>query len=293
MELEAKGSEPNRSWTPVVPVPEETIAVAMFQWKRVPITRGLIVRMLAYGLIIILVCTGFAYAASATSPAVYGARSEIIYPIDVSTGAGGVIRQDIHLATQLVQLKSRQLLQPVALKNHLSIDALTKKVSASIVANRTVIRVQVNDHSPTTAKEMAGEIVLEYMRTQPNDDLQKQTSLKTAINEATTQIASYTDQLRGLPSTTSPQAVALQSQLQSALDNRNSLQSAYDQAAADAAGKDHVQILTPAYVLAGKVAPKPIQAGIAGFLLGLMLAAGVIVLMVRRMLKKLPLDPNG
>ena len=31
--------QPIASWTPVVPVPQETVAVAMFQWKRLPITQ--------------------------------------------------------------------------------------------------------------------------------------------------------------------------------------------------------------------------------------------------------------
>ena len=42
VELEAEDSTPRQpiaSWTPVVPVPQETVAVAMFQWKRLPLTQ--------------------------------------------------------------------------------------------------------------------------------------------------------------------------------------------------------------------------------------------------------------
>ena len=292
MELEAKGGGPNRSWTPVVPVPEETIAVAMFQWKRVPITRGLIARMLAYGLIIVMVCTGFAYAASATGPAVYGARSEILYPISAQAVAGQFLRDEIHLATEIVTLKSRQILAPVAAKYHLTIDALGQKVSASVVNNSEVIRVQVNDHSAANAEAMVGAIVTEYLRQLPNDALTQQATLHAQLDTANKTVSAINDQLTRIGSTTSPAAVAAQSQLQSALSNRDSLQNQLNAAVVAAAGTDHVQQLTQPYLLNGKVSPKPIQAGIAGFLLGLMLAAGVIVLMIRRMLKKLPLDPN-
>jgi len=122
----------------------------------------------------------------------------------------------------------------------------------------------------------------------------EQKSLNAQIAAATATVASLTEQLDRLGANNStPAAVALQSQLQSALDNRNSLQAELNQSVVGAAGQDKVQQLTQPYLLDGKVSPKPVQAAIAGFLLGLMLAAGVIFLMVRRLLKKLPLDPNG
>jgi len=294
VELEAKGGGPNRSWTPVVPVPEETIAVAMFQWKRVPITRGLITRMLAYGLIIVVLCTGFAYAAAATSPAQYGARSEIVYPISSPAASGGFLRNDIHLATEIVTMESRQILEPIATKFHLTIDQLGKKMSASVLSNSEVIRVQVNDHSPAVAKALVGAIVTAYLQQLPNEDLNLQKTLHTSLDTANAAVASINDQLGRLGGTgTSPAAVALQANLQSALDNRNALQNQFNTAVANAAATPHVQQLTQPYLLNGKVSPKPVQTAIAGFLLGLMLAAGVIVLMIRRMLKKLPLDPNA
>jgi capsular polysaccharide biosynthesis protein len=290
VELEAKGGGPNRSWTPVVPVPEETIAVAMFQWKRVPITRAFITRMLAYAVIIVVLCTLLAYAASATSPAQYGARQEILYPISEQGSTSGLLRNEIHLQTQIVTIKSRQVLTPVAAKFHMTVDELGKKVSASVVNESQVIRVQINDHVPATATALVRAVVNEYFRQRPDDALEQQNTLKTQIAAANAAVTAATDKLNGLGAATSPAATAAQSLLQSALDNRNTLQSALDTSVAAAAGQDKVQQLTQPYLLDGKVSPKPLQAAIAGLLLGLMLAAGVVVLLVRRMLKRLPLD---
>jgi uncharacterized protein involved in exopolysaccharide biosynthesis len=264
----------------------------MFQWKRVPITRGLISRMFAYGLIIVVLCTGLAYAASATGPAEYGARSEIIYPIAFGQASGGFLRDDQHLATQLVTLKSRQILTPVAAKYHLTVDQLGAKVTAAVLDNSEVIRVQVNDHSPAVAEALVGAIVGGYLKHLPDASLIQQTTLHTQIDAANGVVQSLNDRLAGISNATSAGAVALQSELQSALNNRDSLQTQLDAAVVQAAATAKVDWLTQPYLLNGKVSPKPIQAGIAGFLLGLMLAAGVIVLMIRRMLKKLPSDPN-
>ena len=54
----------------------------------------------------------------------------------------------------------------------------------------------------------------------------------------------------------------------------------------------HVQRLTEPYDV-GKVAPKPMRAGLAGALAGMMIAAGVVVLLIRRRLKQMPLDQFG
>jgi hypothetical protein len=55
---------------------------------------------------------------------------------------------------------------------------------------------------------------------------------------------------------------------------------------------EKVQPLTDPYDV-GKVAPKPLRAGIAGALAGMMIAAGVVVLLIRRRLKQMPLDQFG
>ena len=43
----------------------------------------------------------------------------------------------------------------------------------------------------------------------------------------------------------------------------------------------------------GKVAPKPMRAGIAGVLAGMLIAAGVVVLVLRRRLRDIPADQFG
>lgn len=288
MELEAKGGGP-RNWTPVVPVPEETIAVAMFQWKRVPITRAVIFRFLAYAAIIVVLCTTLAYAASATSPAKYGARSEVRYPIGLGVASNDFLRNDRAMQSQLVLLKSRQILAPVAAKYQLSIDELGKEVSASIVDDSEIFRVQVNDPSKEQAQAMAGAIVTEYIKQLPDKTLREQTTLRTQIDGYTRDIESLTAEL-GRVGSTSAAGVAIQAELARAVEDRSTRRTELQDAVVAAATADHVEQITQPYLLDGKVSPKPMQAAIAGFLLGAMLAAGVVFLLVRRMLKRLPLD---
>jgi capsular polysaccharide biosynthesis protein len=293
VELEAKGGGPNRSWTPVVPVPEETVAVAMFQWKRVPLSRGVLLRFAAYGAIIVVACTVLAYALSATSPAKYGARSELKYPIAKGVESSPFLREDRVLQTQLVALKNRQVLAPVAAKYNMTIDELSKEVSASVLDNSEYIRVQVNDHEPAKAQALVGAVVKEYIKQLPNDDLNEQATLNKRIASANAEIASLTRQLNDSGSSTgtaTPAQVNLQDQISAMLDQRNSLQDKLDDAVVKAASEEHVQPITQPYLLEGKVSPKPLQAGIAGMLLGIMIACGVVFLLFRRMLKKMPLD---
>ena len=91
MELEAESSTPaNRTWTPVVPVPQETVAVAMFQWKRLPITRKVVLRYAALFVAIMIGTAVLGYVVSSLGPAKYGARSEINYPLERADRVGRI-----------------------------------------------------------------------------------------------------------------------------------------------------------------------------------------------------------
>ena len=105
---------PNRAWAPVVPVPSETVAVAMFQWKRLPISRSEIGRYLAYALAIVVACAALGYLVSSVGSKTYGARTEIFYPLNQNLAAGSFLREDRNLSTQIVALKSHAVLDPVA-----------------------------------------------------------------------------------------------------------------------------------------------------------------------------------
>jgi len=172
VELGAEDNTPtpaNRSWTPVVPVPQETVAVAMFQWKRLPITKKIVARYAALFLAIVIGCSVLGYVLSSMSPAKYGARSEITYPIPANMSSGDFMRQDRTLQTQLVALKSQTVLQPVATKFHMSVKDLTKKVTAAVLADSLVIRLEVDDTSKARAQALVDAVVSSYFSKLPAD----------------------------------------------------------------------------------------------------------------------------
>jgi capsular polysaccharide biosynthesis protein len=295
VELEAEGRAPNRSWSPVVPVPAETVAVAVFQWKRLPLSRSIVLRYLAYAMLIVVVCTVLAYSIAASAPAQYGARSEINYPVSAQIASGGFLRSDLTLQTQLVTLKSRQILTPIAAKYHMSTDELLTKLKAGVLSASQVIQIEVDDHSPARAKTLVGEIATAYLKQIPNPALDAETSLNKSIAAVDANIRTTQNQLNALiaqnPGGTPTTAEStLQNQLVILANQRTDLQSKLSDATVTDLQTPHVTQLTQPYLLNGKVAPKPLKAGIAGMLAGMMIAFGVIALLVRRLLRRMPLD---
>ena len=301
MELEAE-SKPQRTWTPVLQVPEETVAVATFQWKRVPLTRAVLLRLGAIAAAIVVACGLLAFGVSEMLPKTYGARIEIVYPLDANISSGSTLRQDRVLSTQLVAIKSRAVLTQVAPKYHLTPDALSKKILASILQDSEVIRIEVDDASQARALKMVTDVSNAYLKNVPSSPTAKvESGLKDQINALNAQISTYTSelataQLRRLQSSSPNTPSAEEGQLQTQLNNANAqvsnLQAQLNQATVNNLQSQHVEPLTQPYE-AGKVAPKPMRAGIAGVLAGMMIAAGVVVLLVRRRLRNVPVDQFG
>ena len=293
MELEAE-SKAHRTWTPVLQVPEETVAIATFQWRRVPLTRPVILRLLAIAAAIVVFCGVFAYGLSSMGAKTYGSRSEVQYPISAEIASGGFLRSDRTLQTQLVAIKSRSVLAPVATKYGLTVDELSKQVVASVVNDSEVIQIEVDDPSQAKARQMVGDIVDEYL-----------VYANTASSTSSDVEQHWTDELTRLRNARTPLVADLsaaasgsaqEQQLQAELDDLNNqianAQSELSNAQINDIETQHVQRLTEPYDV-GKVAPKPMRAGLAGALAGMMIAAGVVVLLIRRRLKQMPLDQFG
>jgi len=293
VELEAE-SKAHRTWTPVLQVPDETVAIATFQWRRVPLTRPVIIRLLAVAAAIVIGCGIFAYGVSSMGTKQFGSRSEIQYPISAEIASGGFLRSDRTLQTQLVAIKSRQVLTPVAAKYHMTVDALAKQVVASVLQDSEVIRIEVDDPSQAKANEIAGDITVQYLKyantaagTNAKTEQYWDTTLKNLQRQRNDAVVALSN----------AQGTVQQQQLQAQLDDiNNQIQNAQTQLTASAIADlqtDHVEALTTKPYDVGKVAPKPLRAGIAGALAGIMIAAGVVVLLIRRRLKRMPLDQFG
>jgi len=289
VELEAESKA--RTWTPVLQVPDETVAVATFQWKRVPLTRGVLLRLGAIAAAIVIVCGVLAFGVSEMLPKTYGARSEIVYPLTSLNPSGDTLRTDRILATQLVAIKSRQVLTPVAADFHMTADALSKKIVASVLQNSEVIRIEADDASQAKALAIATAVAKEYIKTASatSGNAVAEGLLQGQINKLNGTIIGLNAQLNGA---TGHEQVQLQTQLSNANTQLNNASSQLSQLEVSDAQTPKLQQLTQPYA-AGKVAPKPMRAGIAGVLAGMFIAAGVVVLLLRRRLRDIPADQFG
>lgn len=303
MELEAESSTPaNRTWTPVVPVPQETVAVAMFQWKRLPITKKVVIRYAALFVAIVIACSVLGYVVSSLGTPKYGARSEVTYPINAQIASGTFMRTDRTLQTQLVAMKSQAVLQPVADQFKMSVADLSKALTATVLLDSEVIQLEVDDASPARAQAIVGAVVKSYFKNLGPD----QNTVSEGI--LTKQIAGYNTQRDSLnskiatleanrlaqnpvPAEGAPE-LGYQSQLNDLATQISNAQTQLNTLSVQEAQQPHVQQLTQPYLLPGKVAPKPLQGAIAGFLAGIMVAALVVGLLIRRLLKRQP-DPVG
>jgi capsular polysaccharide biosynthesis protein len=301
VELEAE-SKAHRTWTPVLQVPEETVAIATFQWRRVPLTRPVILRLLAIAAAIVIGCGVFAYGVSAAGAKTYGARSEILYPLNAEIASGSFLREDRTLSTQLVAIKSRTVLTPVALKYHMTVDELSKQVVATILQDSEVIRIEVDDASQARAQQLVADVARQYLQNTGQDkNAQVEKHLHDQIDGLNAEQNTLTARLSAAqsdrensadPNTPSALELQLQAQLSNLNDQIGSLTTQLNSAQVSDLQTPQVQQLTQPYEV-GKVAPKPLRAGIAGALAGMMIAAGVVVLLIRRRLKQLPLDQFG
>jgi capsular polysaccharide biosynthesis protein len=251
-------------------------------------------RLLAIAAVIVVFCGVFAYGLSSMGTKQFGSRQEVQYPITAAIASSDFLRSDRTLQTQLVAIKSRSVLGPVAKKYGLTVDELSKQVVASVVNDSEVIQIEVDDPSQAKARQMVGDIVDEYL-----------VYANTASSTSSDVEQHWTDELTRLRNARTPLVADLsaaasgsaqEQQLQAELDDLNNqianAQSELSNAQINDIETQHVQRLTEPYDV-GKVAPKPMRAGLAGALAGMMIAAGVVVLLIRRRLKQMPLDQFG
>jgi capsular polysaccharide biosynthesis protein len=302
VELEAESTPPERTWSPVVPVHSDgdTVAVAMFQWKRLPLTRGIIIKYFALFCVIVIGTAVLGYVVSSLGPAKYGARSEIDYPLAQENPSGSQLRQDRLLSTQLVALKSQAVLQPIADQYKMSISDLSKITTVKVLSDSEVLQVEVDNASQTRALALTAAIVNGYLKSAgPTVNALTEKYLQGQIDAVNKQIDTLNTQIsvaeakrlaaNPVPAQTAEE-LQQQSQLTDALNQRSTLTTSLNQATINQFQTPHITQLTQPYLISGKVSPKPVQGAIAGFLAGIMIGLLVIGLLIRRLLRRQP-DP--
>ncbi|HEX4251585.1 MAG TPA: hypothetical protein VH008_27245, partial [Pseudonocardia sp.] len=201
------------------------------------------------------------YGASLALPSQYAARTTIQYNI-AGENTGDFLKTDRNLTTQVVLLTSRNVLGPVADANGVSVDALAKQVSATILNSSDIIQLQVNSSDPTTATTLANAIAKQYLTVANGSG--PQGYLQGQLDGVKKQQAAA--------GTTAADQVALATRaatLQAQLDQLNLTQ-------------NQSSVLVPAYALTDPVSPNKTLAGVTGGICGLIIALMTVVTLSRR-----------
>jgi capsular polysaccharide biosynthesis protein len=225
------------------------------------LTGGQRSRLVLLTVVLMVVGAFLGYAASLVLPSQYAARTTIQYNI-AGENTGDFLKTDRNLTTQVVLLTSRNVLGPVADANGVSVDSLTKQVSASILNSSDIIQLQVKSSDPTTAVSLANAVAKQYLTVAngsgPQGYLQGQLD---AVKKQQTAAGTTAADLAAL----STRAATLQAQL----DQLNLTQ-------------NQSSVLVPAYPLTDPVSPNKSLAGLTGGICGLIIALMTVVTLSRR-----------
>jgi uncharacterized protein involved in exopolysaccharide biosynthesis len=253
--------------------------------RRAPTTAELR-RLVLLSLLIVLVGAGAGFGGAMVWPATYAARAEILYEITQEKPTG-FLRDDRSLTTQLVLMRSRRVLAPVAARSGIPVIDLEKKVSITVLDNSEIIRVEARNHLPDTALRWVREIVDGYEKAVPADEesgvdaflRQQLTDVQARLAKARAQAA----QLRAQPdrgAVESARAIA-DADVQPLADREQKLQGQLDDLHVAELRAPRHEVTVQPYLVADPVSPRPVFAATAGALTGLV-AAAVVCLLARR-----------
>ncbi len=221
-------------------------------------------RLALIGLMILLVGTGAGYAGSLLLPEQYGARMQLRYNL-TQAEPNELLREDRTLITQLVVLRSRPVLEPVASANGLTAEELSENTSATIVESSEIIEVEIHDPSRERGQLMLQAIADRYIALANGPD---QNPVRDYLES---QLREVQERLRR-PNVSSGEAGGLAQREAALLGQLDTLRLTGPPA----------QVLTPPYSLAEPVSPRPLFAAATGALTALLVAALVVLLVARR-----------
>ena len=241
--------------------------------------RGIVAGKLHLALLsVLIVVVGAAagYLGSLFMPKQFAARAEISYSL-AHAEPNELLREDRRLTTQLVLLRSRVVLAPVASDNRMSPDDLTKQVSAEVVDSSEIIQVEVRDRTSQGAQMLLRGVIDRYLVV-ANKDWQDPVR---AYLES--QLAAVQSQLR-VPGLPDEDATRLGMREQVIRDILDAVASRGSGESGSPSGPP-ARVLTEPYAVADQVSPKPLFAAATGAAAALVVAAFVILLVARRRLR--------
>lgn len=260
-----------------------------------PVPRALtgrqVLRLVALSLVIILAGAGAGFAGALLWPATYAARSNILF--QASQNQSSSLRQSPDLTTQLVRLRSREILGPVAASNQTLVDDFEKNVTISVVDASNVIQIEVRNHSRDEAIKQNQEIIDRYMQVagshhpSPEEgylrgELDRTQADLTQARADTQMQRQNSVTLGGSNPISQTDMASAEARVQSLTSRQQQILSQLDQVTAYQLGTPLPQIVVAPYSPRDAVSPRPPFAAAAGALTALVIAAGVAAMVGRR-----------
>ncbi|MGH3899297.1 MAG: hypothetical protein ACRDTA_13860 [Pseudonocardiaceae bacterium] len=248
---------------------------------------GVTARLVMVALILILVGTAAGLVSALVMPKTYGARAEILYPIGQDQQGGDPLRQDRNLSTQLVYLKSRAVLGPIAQKQGVPFKDLDENLSVKVLQTSEVIQVEARGNTQEAARQTLQAVMDGYLALagQPRGVTR---NLDTQLADAranTARLQTQEQQLTAgvLAGTTTQTALNdARAQLTASVDREKAIQARIDEINLTGRSGPNAQLLTAPYSLPEPVSPQPLIAAGTGALVGLLVAGGVVAVGARR-----------
>jgi uncharacterized protein involved in exopolysaccharide biosynthesis len=220
-------------------------------------------------------------------PKTYGARAEVLYTIGQDQQGGDPLRQSRQLSNQLVFLKSRNVLGPVAQKQGRRFEDLDKDISVSVLENSEVIQVEADGSTKLAAMQTLQAVMDGYLALirQPSGAA---LNLDTQLADAranTAQIQKQVQQLTTAVSAGTATQTSLseaRTQLTASLTREKAIQAKIDELNLSGQAGPDARLLTPPYSLPDPVFPQPLIAAGTGLLVGVIVAGAVMAMSARR-----------
>jgi len=240
-------------------------------------------RLVLLTLTIILLGAAAGLAGALVLPKTYGARAEILYSASQPQQGGDPLRQDRQLSTQLVLLKSRAVLGPIAQKQGRWYEDLDKDVDVSILENSNVIQVEVHGSSQPVALQTLQAITTGYLALagQPSGVARNLAAQLAEARQNTAQLQTRIPQLVSAVLGCTANQTTLddaRAQLAASQAREKALQARIDEITLTGQAGPAAQLLTAPYSLTDPVSPRPpIAAGI-GALVGAIVAGAMLTI---------------
>jgi uncharacterized protein involved in exopolysaccharide biosynthesis len=227
------------------------------------------------GVSLVLLGAAAGFGATSLSPPSYAARADILYLL-TREQATGFLREDRSLSTQLVLLKSRTVLQPIADDWHKPIDDVTQALDAVVLQESEDIHVQFVDTDPDRAQKMLDAIVKRYLEVSNNDE---RADLRNYLDSELRNVLAQERQVRS-------EGQVRAAEMGPLVDREQWLRRQLDELRLSDLAGPAARVLVAPYVETEPIGPQPLVAAGTGALAGVVVALVAVAVVGRRCLTR-------